>query len=51
MSGPLLHELLHLWGGADIIPYFQTRLDEPGAGGDILVFQQVVFWEVLTVSR
>ena len=33
MSGPLLHELLHLWGGADIIPYFQTRLDEPGAGG------------------
>ena len=33
MSGPLLHELLHLWGGANIIPYFQTRLDEPGAGG------------------
>ena len=32
MSGPLLHELLHLWGGADILPYHQVNLDKPGAG-------------------
>jgi len=23
VNGPLLHEILHLWGGADLIPYFQ----------------------------
>jgi hypothetical protein len=31
-NGPLLHEILHLWGGADIIPYFQ--LDDGVTGRD-----------------
>ena len=31
-SGPLLHEILHLWGGADLIPYFQ--LDDGVTGMD-----------------
>ena len=31
-NGPLLHEILHLWGGADIIPYFQIQNGLYGAG-------------------
>ena len=31
-SGPLLHEIMHLWGGADIIPYFQIQNGLYGAG-------------------
>ena len=31
-SGPLLHEIMHLWGGADIIPYFQIQDGFYGAG-------------------
>ena len=30
--GPLLHEVLHLWGGADIIPYFQIQDGLYGSG-------------------
>ena len=32
VTAPLLHELFHLWGGADILPYHQVYVDEPGAG-------------------
>ena len=32
VNAPLLHELFHLWGGADILPYHQVYVDEPGAG-------------------
>ena len=31
-SGPLLHEIIHLWGGADLIPYFQIQDGLYGAG-------------------
>ena len=31
-SGPLLHEIMHLWGGADLIPYFQIQNGLYGAG-------------------
>jgi len=30
--GALLHEILHLWGGADIIPYFQNEDGLYGSG-------------------
>ena len=30
--GPLLHEILHLWGGADLIPYFQIQNGLYGSG-------------------
>jgi len=33
VNAPLMHELLHLWGGADILPYHQVFEDKPGAGG------------------
>ena len=33
VNAPLMHELLHLWGGADILPYHQVFVDKPGAGG------------------
>ena len=32
VNAPLLHELFHLWGGADILPYNQVYVDQPGAG-------------------
>jgi len=31
-TGPLLHEIMHLWGGADLIPYFQIQNGLYGAG-------------------
>ena len=30
--GPLFHEILHLWGGADLIPYFQIHDGIYGGG-------------------
>ena len=32
VNAPLMHELLHLWSGADILPYYQVYFDQPGGG-------------------
>ena len=32
VNAPLVHELLHLWSGADILPYHQVYENEPGSG-------------------